>query len=181
MPAVWCDCCAFYGFRGDGVRVFVYFDYNEYHSIRKWMQRHPEYSGSIFSNDGFYIAKFDIDATDSQNVAYFFNYFSKKDVELFKMKKLIAWEILKKFEIISFKPFIARAKSQDLRQKPGNEVKASGGILESVPVVETDMDQDEQTSSHLFSSRNPREASASHSFSGSGDTYEYYPERRDYE
>ena len=108
MPTVWCDCRAFCGhLRGDVMRVFVYFTYEEYHSIRKWMQRHPEYEGVIFSNDGFYIAKFDIDATDPQKVAYFFNYFAGKNVEIFKPKKLNPYDVLKNYEIVSYKPFTA--------------------------------------------------------------------------
>jgi hypothetical protein len=95
------------------MRLFVYFTYEEYHSIRKWMQRHPEYDGSLFSNDGFYIAKFDIDSTDPQAVAYFFNYFLHKDVEIFKPKKVNPLEVLRHFEIISYKPFRAEKRNDD--------------------------------------------------------------------
>ena len=127
MPEMRGDCSAFCGhLGGDVMRVFVYFTYKEYHSIRKWMQRHQEYEGAIFSNDGFYIAKFDIDATDPQKVAYFFNYFAGKNVEIFKPKKLNPYDVLKNYEIVSYKPFTAYPRHDE---DPSHTVFPEGGNL----------------------------------------------------
>ena len=109
------------------MRVWVYFDYSVYHRIRKWMQRHPEYEGSLFTNDGLYMAKFDIDATDPQKVAYFFHYFAQKNVTLLKMKKIDPWKVLRNFNIMSYRPFEAEAKQTDHDEDPSYTFLSEGG------------------------------------------------------
>ena len=121
------------------MRVWVYFDCSEYHSIRKWMQRHPEYEGALFTNNGLYLAKFDMDATDAQKTAYFFHYFAGKKASLFKMKKVDPFEVLKHFRIWSYRPFEAELKTHD--ENPSTPVLEGGPASppshdERIPEVE---------------------------------------------
>ena len=183
MPTLWCDCSAFCGLGGDGVRIFVYFDYTEYHSIRKWMQRHPEYDGSVFSNDGFYIAKFDIDATDPQKVAYFFHYFMGKHAVLFKMREISPHKVLSNFTILSYRPFEAVAKQTNHDEISSHTVLPEGG-----PASPPSHDERTPPEFHLATSGNMAEqtkegeVAVSSPSGSSGDTYEYYPRHgRDYE
>ena len=149
------------------MRVWVYFDYSVYHRIRKWMQRHPEYEGSLFTNDGLYMAKFDIDATDPQKVAYFFHYFAQKNVTLLKMKKIDPWKVLRNFNIMSYRPFEAEAKQTDHDEDP------SYTFLEGGPASPPSHDEP-HTSTMAPPGGDPSPPT-------SGDTYEYAPKRRDYE
>ena len=97
--------------------VFIQVEFSEdlHARIRKWIQRHPDLNGKIYSKHPYYIAQFQIHPNDVNNLAKVYHYLRYLKVQVYHLKhqdpKRIIRKILDNYWICSYRPFEIRERS----------------------------------------------------------------------